>query len=172
LQHGPLERNHAGHGKHGYTVRRLEIGSEVIISSLAYLDHVGIGGVQVVKVESHKPSGQCGGKNCGGLFRPMSYHRRRRWLIGRFHLELRDLLLLAGIEELEVLLAKALDRFDLGEILVYGDIAVVRLIWTLDESKQGSTVTVRSSEPGMDIFQRQKDGSWKIIRYLAYTSPE
>src|ERR1700736_3647680 len=40
--------------------------------------------------------------------------------------------------------------FDLGEILVYGDIAVVRLIWTLDESKQGSTITVRSSEPGMD----------------------
>jgi ketosteroid isomerase-like protein len=61
---------------------------------------------------------------------------------------------------------------DLREILVYGEVAVVRLIWTLDESKQGSSVTVRSSEPGMDIFQRQKDGSWKIIRYLAYTSPE
>ncbi len=61
---------------------------------------------------------------------------------------------------------------DLREILVYGDIAVVRLIWTLEESKGNSTVTVRSLEPGMDIFQRQKDGSWKIIRYLAYTSPE
>jgi ketosteroid isomerase-like protein len=60
---------------------------------------------------------------------------------------------------------------DLREILVYGDIAVVRLIWTLDESKEGSSVTVRSLEPGMDIFQHQKDGSWKIIRYLAYTSP-
>jgi ketosteroid isomerase-like protein len=61
---------------------------------------------------------------------------------------------------------------DLREILVYGDVAVVRLIWTLDESKEGSSVTVRSLEPGMDIFQHQKDGSWKIIRYLAYTSPE
>jgi ketosteroid isomerase-like protein len=61
---------------------------------------------------------------------------------------------------------------DLREILVFGDIAVVRLIWTLDESKGGSSVTVRSLEPGMDIFQHQKDGSWKIIRYLAYTSPE
>jgi ketosteroid isomerase-like protein len=61
---------------------------------------------------------------------------------------------------------------DLREILVYGDIAVVRLIWILDESKAGSNHTVRSLEPGMDIFQRQKDGSWKIIRYLAYTSPE
>jgi uncharacterized protein (TIGR02246 family) len=61
---------------------------------------------------------------------------------------------------------------DLREILVYGDIAVVRLIWALDESKAGSNVTVRTLEPGMDIFQRQKDGSWKIIRYLAYTSPK
>jgi ketosteroid isomerase-like protein len=61
---------------------------------------------------------------------------------------------------------------DLREILVFGDIAVVRLIWTLDESKGGSSVTVRSLEPGMDIFQHQTDGSWKIIRYLAYTSPE
>jgi ketosteroid isomerase-like protein len=61
---------------------------------------------------------------------------------------------------------------DLREILVYGDIAVVRLIWTLDESEAGSSATARSLEPGMDIFQRQKDGSWKIIRYLAYTSPQ
>jgi ketosteroid isomerase-like protein len=61
---------------------------------------------------------------------------------------------------------------DLREILVYGGIAVVRLIWTLDESKEGSSVTVRSLEPGMDIFQHQKDGRWKIIRYLAYTSPK
>ena len=61
---------------------------------------------------------------------------------------------------------------DLREILVYGDIAVVRLIWILDEQKEGSSVTVRSLEPGMDIFQHHKDGTWKIIRYLAYTSQE
>jgi ketosteroid isomerase-like protein len=61
---------------------------------------------------------------------------------------------------------------DLREILVYGDIAVVRLIWILDESKTDSRARIRSLEPGMDIFHRQKDGSWKIIRYLAYTTPE
>jgi ketosteroid isomerase-like protein len=60
---------------------------------------------------------------------------------------------------------------DLREILVYGDIAVVRLIWTLDSSQAGSSATVRTLEPGMDIFKRQNDGTWKIIRYLAYTSP-
>jgi steroid delta-isomerase len=57
---------------------------------------------------------------------------------------------------------------DIKEILVFGDIAVVRLTWT-------STVTggpegeVKSVEPGMDIFRRQSDGSWKIMRYLAYS---
>jgi uncharacterized protein (TIGR02246 family) len=61
---------------------------------------------------------------------------------------------------------------DLREILVYGDIAVVRLIWTLDTSQAGSSATVRTLEPGMDIFKRQNDGTWKIIRYLAYTSPD
>jgi uncharacterized protein (TIGR02246 family) len=61
---------------------------------------------------------------------------------------------------------------DLREILVYGDIAVVRLIWTLDSSQPGSNAAVRSLEPGMDIFKRQDDGTWKIIRYLAYTSPQ
>jgi ketosteroid isomerase-like protein len=61
---------------------------------------------------------------------------------------------------------------DLREILVYGDIAVVRLIWTLDSSQAGSSATVRTLEPGMDIFKRQSDGTWKIIRYLAYTSPK
>ena len=57
---------------------------------------------------------------------------------------------------------------DIKEILVFGDMAVVRLTWT-------STVTggpegeVKSVEPGMDIFRRQPDGSWKITRYLAYS---
>jgi ketosteroid isomerase-like protein len=61
---------------------------------------------------------------------------------------------------------------DLREILVYDNIAVVRLIWTLDSSQPGSSATVRTLEPGMDIFKRQNDGTWKIIRYLAYTSPQ
>jgi ketosteroid isomerase-like protein len=57
---------------------------------------------------------------------------------------------------------------DIKEILVFGDVAVVRLTWT-------STVTggpegaVKSVEPGMDIFRRQPDGSWKIMRYMAFS---
>jgi len=59
-------------------------------------------------------------------------------------------------------------RPDIKEILVFGDIAAVRLTWT-------STVTggpegaVKSVEPGMDIFRRQPDGSWKIMRYMAFS---
>jgi hypothetical protein len=55
------------------------------------------------------------------------------------------------------------------EILVWGEVAVVRLVWTLrmwSINPPGSFT--ESIEPGMDIFRRQPDGSWKIMRYLAY----
>jgi uncharacterized protein (TIGR02246 family) len=54
------------------------------------------------------------------------------------------------------------------EILVSGDLAVVRLAWTLEVRPAGATTGTVSQEPGMDIFRRQPDGSWKIIRYIAY----
>ena len=60
---------------------------------------------------------------------------------------------------------------EIKEILVSGDLAVVRLVWTLKlRSKSGGTEQV-TREPGMDIFRRQADGSWKISRYMAYESP-
>lgn len=51
---------------------------------------------------------------------------------------------------------------DIKEILVSGDLAVVRLIWTLKINQQ----TIR--ENGIDVFKRQQDGSWKIIISYAY----
>ena len=56
---------------------------------------------------------------------------------------------------------------DIKEILVFGDVAVVRLVWTLTIKEKGGR-EIKSVEPGMDIFRRQADGSWKIIRYMAY----
>lgn len=53
------------------------------------------------------------------------------------------------------------------EIIVSGSLAVVRLTWA-------STLTVSygrsatENEPGLDVFQRQPDGRWQIIRYIAY----
>jgi steroid delta-isomerase len=53
------------------------------------------------------------------------------------------------------------------EILVAGDLAVVRLVWRLKVTSRGGREAI-SEEPGMDVFRRQPDGSWKIIRYIAY----
>jgi len=54
------------------------------------------------------------------------------------------------------------------EILVAGDLAVVRLTWTLTVQRKDVVGEIVADEPGMDIFRRQPDGSWKISRYIAY----
>jgi ketosteroid isomerase-like protein len=54
------------------------------------------------------------------------------------------------------------------EILVAGDLAVVRLTWTLTVQRKDAVGEIVADEPGMDIFRRQPDGSWKISRYIAY----
>ena len=55
---------------------------------------------------------------------------------------------------------------DVREILVSGDLAVVRLVWTLTVAR-GPTPAVHE-EPGLDVFRRDPDGAWQIIRFLAY----
>ena len=57
---------------------------------------------------------------------------------------------------------------DIKEIIVSGDLAVVRLVWTLRMTPPGASKAVESKEPGLDVFRRQPDGSWKIARYIAY----
>lgn len=55
----------------------------------------------------------------------------------------------------------------INEIVVDGDSAVVRLVWTLAIDRAGSPREI-VEEPAVDIFRHQADGSWKISRYLAY----
>ena len=57
---------------------------------------------------------------------------------------------------------------NIKEIIVSSDLAVVRLVWTLKVKRAGAGREAVSREPGIDIFRKQPDGSWKIIRYLAY----
>ncbi len=57
---------------------------------------------------------------------------------------------------------------DVKEILVSGDMAIVRLIWTLRITQKSAGETRVSEEPGLDVFRRGRDGRWRIIRYLAY----
>lgn len=70
---------------------------------------------------------------------------------------------------------------DIREVLVAGDLAVVRLVWTLrvvraegaraEGAGADGAAEVVSREPGMDVFRRQPDGAWRIIRYIAYEAP-
>jgi steroid delta-isomerase len=57
---------------------------------------------------------------------------------------------------------------NIKEVIVSGDLAVVRLVWTLTVKTAGAPHETVSREPGLDIFSQQPDGSWKIIRYIAY----
>jgi uncharacterized protein (TIGR02246 family) len=60
---------------------------------------------------------------------------------------------------------------DVREIIVSGEIAVVRLVWKLTVTLPNGQQVV-SVEPGMDVFRKEPDGAWKIIRYIAYETPE
>lgn len=56
------------------------------------------------------------------------------------------------------------------DILVSGDLAVVRLTWTLTVKGDAMAQDVTTEEPGIDIFRKQPDGRWQIIRFIAYTA--
>jgi uncharacterized protein (TIGR02246 family) len=60
------------------------------------------------------------------------------------------------------------DNPDIRKIIVAGDIAVVRLFWTLTARKGGEQDTTQ--EAGMDIFERQPDGKWSIARFISFTA--
>ena len=61
-------------------------------------------------------------------------------------------------------------RYDppmIDEIIIEGDLAVVRLTWTLTTEAEGASET--GVEEGMDVFRSQTDGRWSIARFLAFT---
>ncbi len=58
--------------------------------------------------------------------------------------------------------------FKVSEILVSGNLAVVRLVWTLAVHRQNESNDLTIEEPGLDVFRRQPDGTWKIARYMSY----
>jgi steroid delta-isomerase len=60
------------------------------------------------------------------------------------------------------------DDPDVHEIIVSGDMAVVRLKWTLTVEAKGQKET--TTEEGIDIFRRQADGRWSIARFIAFTT--
>jgi len=55
----------------------------------------------------------------------------------------------------------------INDVLVSGNLAVVRLTWTLTVNEAGAEPQV-SQERGLDVFRRESDGRWKIIRFIAF----
>jgi len=61
--------------------------------------------------------------------------------------------------------------FELEEILVSGDLAVVRLVWTLQNTRPGEAAERLVRERGVDVFRRE-NGAWKVMRSMAYPMAE
>jgi uncharacterized protein (TIGR02246 family) len=58
---------------------------------------------------------------------------------------------------------------DIREVVVDGDLATVRLFWTLTVTDAAGKVLDTGVEDGLDVFTRQPDGSWKIHVSHAFT---
>ncbi len=54
------------------------------------------------------------------------------------------------------------------EILVFGEIAIARVVWTLTIRKQDGGGEVTIVEPSLDVFRREPDGQWRVFRYLSF----
>ncbi|MFZ1425565.1 MAG: nuclear transport factor 2 family protein [Geminicoccaceae bacterium] len=84
-----------------------------------------------------------------------------------------------NFEELCTLLKNSLQNptrsyhyaLELQEILPSGDLAAVRLVWTLTVRGADGEILETVREPGLDIFKRQPDGTWKIARFVAFATP-
>jgi uncharacterized protein (TIGR02246 family) len=59
---------------------------------------------------------------------------------------------------------------DIKEVLVDGDLATVKLFWTLTVTDKLGKVLDTGLEDGLDVFKRQPDGSWKIHVSHAFTN--
>jgi steroid delta-isomerase len=71
------------------------------------------------------------------------------------------LALVLSREEIRLSYSVAID-----EILVWGDHAAVRLDWTLTDAGVDPPATIL--ERGIDLFRRDPDGAWRIIRFIAF----
>lgn len=54
------------------------------------------------------------------------------------------------------------------QIIVEGNLAAVRLIWTLKVAPKSGGDAAVVNERGLDIFRKQVDGTWKIAISYAY----
>lgn len=55
------------------------------------------------------------------------------------------------------------------QVIVQGDLAIVRVIWTLKITSKNPSETRVDIAKSLDIFKRQKDGSWKLFIYYSFS---
>ena len=60
---------------------------------------------------------------------------------------------------------------DLREILAEGDMAAVRLKWTLTARVKATGNVSTTEEQGLDMFGKGSDGRWRIIRFMSWQRP-
>lgn len=57
---------------------------------------------------------------------------------------------------------------EIEQVIIEGDLAVVRLIWILRVLEEDQSKETFIKEKGLDVLTRQPDGSWKISISYAY----
>lgn len=58
-------------------------------------------------------------------------------------------------------------HFKLNNVYVSGNLAVARITWYLKVTEKGKVISTVQDE-GIDVFQKNSEGDWEIINYLAY----
>jgi ketosteroid isomerase-like protein len=61
--------------------------------------------------------------------------------------------------------------FELKEIVVDREIAIVRLTWTAVSRVKATGLVSVTKDEGLDVFRHGDDGNWHIVRYMAYELP-
>jgi len=61
--------------------------------------------------------------------------------------------------------------YDIKEVLAEGDMAAVRLVWTLTTRDKSTGKVSTTVDQGLDVFGKGSDGTWRIIRYMTYERP-
>lgn len=59
------------------------------------------------------------------------------------------------------------NSFKIHQIYHANNLAAVRVTWYLDVYKKGVRIS-SIQEEGMDVFQKQADGKWRIVNFIAY----
>jgi steroid delta-isomerase len=60
---------------------------------------------------------------------------------------------------------------DIKDIFAAGDMAAVRLVWTLTTRVKATGELATSEEQGLDVFGRDGDGRWRIVRFMTCERP-